>query len=139
MIYLNGANYPYPEQISMVPKIFEPLSDFMLPSETKKAVSYASIVILSFRSSHKWCLSKCYDKVITTEVVSNSLTFTAIYANSADYRLIICFVIFPEKKTGISCKLSFLYELSKLTFWGKKEKECFKMSSVVVFTHHAER
>ena len=73
-----------------------------------------------------------------------SLTFTTLWAHSADDKLVIFFFYFSQK-TGfdISCKLSpmdgdNLHEMSNLVFWKNKEKK-IKMLSAENFTHSAKR
>ena len=67
------------------------------------------------------------------------VTFTTLWANSADDRLLI--FLFFSQKTGfnILCKLSGdnLHEMLKPVFWEKKKKY-FKMSSAENFTQSAK-
>ena len=67
-----------------------------------------------------------------------SLTFTSLWANSADDKLVIFY-----KKTGLdtSCKLSPLETICmkyQILFSGKKIRKYFKLSSAETFTQRAK-
>ena len=51
-----------------------------------------------------------------------TFTFSTLCANSADDKLIIYFLFFPEERFAITCKLArkTLHEVSNSIFWKKK-------------------
>ena len=70
-----------------------------------------------------------------TSYVGGIINFTTLLANSADDKLVIFFIFFPETGFDISCKLSHLHEISKSVFWEKY----FKLFSAENDTQSAKR
>ena len=71
------------------------------------------------------------------------LTFTTLWANSADDQLVYIFLFFfsPEDRLWHFMQIVSLHEMPKSssTENKKKKKDIFKMSSVVILTQHAKR
>ena len=66
-----------------------------------------------------------------------SLTFTTIWANSGDDKLVIFFLLSQKKRFDIPCNGDNLHEMLNLVFWNKYEI-FFKMLPADNFTHSAK-
>ena len=54
-------------------------------------------------------LHQCYILLFLSKHQAIILTLTTLWANSADNKLVIFFLLFPENSFGISCKLSLFF------------------------------
>ena len=71
--------------------------------------------------------------MLSAAVMTGTLTITTLWPNSADSKLVIIFLIFPENKICHFMQIvsigDNLHEMSNLVSWGKKKNisKCLKL------------
>ena len=76
--------------------------------------------------------------MLSIAVVTGALTFTTLWAFSADGKLMI-FLFFPENRIWNFMQIvDNLHEMSNPVFWEKNKKKYFKTLSAENFTQSAE-